>query len=367
MRLCIVGLGRVGLPTAVLAARAGHEVTGVERDPRRLASIASGEAGDPEPGLREALRATPIAVSPAVVAADAYVVCVATPWDGRAADTADVQVAVAAVADAAPDGALVVIESTVPVGTTEALAARAPSLRFAVAPERVLPGDALREIARNPRVVGGDPAAAALLATWCHGPIDLVEPRMAELAKLVENASRDVEIAFANTVAAVAGRWGVDPWALQRVVNGHPRARMATPGIGVGGHCLPVDPWFLVAAAPAETALLRAAREVNDLGPERAVAEVARHAGTIGLLGLAYKPDTDDVRNAPAVRVALALSASRDVLAADPYVTVPGVRAATVERILRRDVVVLLVAHSAYRGLKARVRGIPVDLCGGWS
>jgi UDP-N-acetyl-D-mannosaminuronic acid dehydrogenase len=305
-------------------------------------------------------------VADAPPASEAYFVCVGTPLAGARADLADLGAAIEAISTVAPPGALVVIESTVPVGTTGSLAAAYPSLSFAVAPERVLPGDALREIATNDRVVGGDPRAAELLATYCRGRIDRVDPRLAELSKLVENAARDVQLALANTVAATSERLGVDPVALRRVVNRHPRVELLEPGIGVGGHCLPVDPWFLVGAAPEETRLLRAAREANDAVPERMIARIASHPGTIGLLGLAYKPDVDDARGSPAARIALALSAQREVIAADPYVEVVGVRAGSLEEVLARDVVVLLVAHRDYVALRARVLGTALDLCGGW-
>ncbi len=371
----VVGLGRVGLPTAVLLAEAGHAVVGVERDPALREAVAAARAGGGEPGLRERLAAVALRVEAEPPAADVYVVCVATPLgeDGRSADLGDLEAAVASVDRAAPDGALVVLESTIPVGTTEGIAARHPRLLVAVAPERVLPGDALREIARNDRVVGGSPDAAGraaeLLGTICAGRIDVVDARTAELAKLVENAARDVEIALANTVAALAAELGVDEGRLFDLARRHPRIRLLQPGIGVGGHCLPVDPWFLVRAAPERAGLLRAAREVNDAVPLAWVERIAAHPGRIGLLGLSYKPDTDDRRASPAVVVARALARSREVVVHDPFGPEPGLRDGGLDEVLGCDVVVHLVAHAAYRGLRGRVKAsaVVVDAAGGWT
>ncbi|MCA9492959.1 MAG: nucleotide sugar dehydrogenase, partial [Myxococcales bacterium] len=299
--------------------------------------------------------------------------CVGTPLRDGSADLGDLLAAADAVDRVAPDGALVVIESTVPVGTTDLLASRHPRLAWAVAPERVLPGDALREIAANDRVVGGAPEAAEraarLLRTICAGRVEVVDARTAELAKLVENASRDVELAFANTVASLAEGFGVALPQLLELVRRHPRVRLLQPGIGVGGHCLPVDPWFLVEAQPDRARLLAAARSVNDAVPGAWVERIARHAGTIGLLGLSYKPDTDDRRASPAVTIARTLAETRDVLVHDPHGTEADLRSGSLDEVLGRDVVVHLVAHRAYRGLRARVRqgAVVVDAAGGWT
>jgi UDP-N-acetyl-D-mannosaminuronic acid dehydrogenase len=374
LRVCVVGLGRVGLPTAALAAAAGHHVIGVDRDPHQLARVRGGGAGD-EPGLAELLAAHPIEVGSRVVPADAYVVCVGRPADagGEGPAGADVAAALAEVAQVAPPGALCVLEGTVPVGTTDALVAAWPGLRVVVAPERVLPGRALAEIRDNPRLVGGPPsavgAAAALMSSWVRGPITQVDARTAELCKLVENASRDVAIAFANTVAALARRHGVDGAQLRALANQHPRVSLLAPGIGVGGPCLPVDPWLLVDPDAPEP-LLVAARRVNDGVPALAAARVDRERGTIGVLGLGYKPDVGDTRRSPAVEVVRAL-AHRDVVAHDPHVGGPveGITLVPLAEVLRRDVVVRLVAHRAFDGWEtaAARSACTLDLSGGWS
>jgi UDP-N-acetyl-D-mannosaminuronic acid dehydrogenase len=371
--VCVVGLGRVGLPTAVAVARAGFRVVGVDRDPAVRARVAAGEPGFPEPGLAEALRERPLEVAARPVRADGYVICVGRPADagGGGDPTSDVRAALGDVAAAASPGALVLLECTVPVGVTDELAAAWPDLRLAVAPERVWPGAALAELASNPRLVGGDPAVAAVAATfvrrWCAGAVTETDARTAELAKLVENTARDVQIALANTVADVARRSGVDPRHLLELVASHPRVHLLRPGIGVGGPCLPVDPWLL---GPEVPPLVAAARAVNDALPGAAAARVAREPGTIGLLGLAYKADTDDTRRSPAVEVARAL-AHRGALAHDPHVrhVIAGVEQRSYADVLACDVVVRLVDHRAFHGWQAAARpgARTLDLVGGWA
>ncbi|MEZ4238045.1 MAG: nucleotide sugar dehydrogenase [Myxococcota bacterium] len=379
---CVVGLGRVGLPTAALAAVHGDRVVGVDRAAAVREAVRQGRVGAAEPGL-EALVARALhlglTVAEAAVPADVTVLCVPTPLGPHGADLADLDDAVSAVVRVAPPDGLVLVASTVPVGTTERVAAQLPGRAVAYCPERVLPGDALREMTENPRVVGGvDPAAgeraAAWLRGWVRGPVERTDARTAELAKLVENAARDVEVALANTVAGLAEALGVDAARLHRIVGQHPRVRLLAPGIGVGGHCLPVDPWFAIGAAPAQTALLRTAREVNEAvttsWAER-IAAAARRAGArrIGLLGLAYKPDTDDLRHAPALRIARALQAEFDVVAADPWVTgaeVEGIPVRSVDEVVACDVVALLVAHTALLGVQVPADRVRIDACGGW-
>jgi UDP-N-acetyl-D-mannosaminuronic acid dehydrogenase len=385
VQVCVVGLGRVGLPAAARSAAAGHSVTAVDRD---QAAVARATGPHPtEPGLAELIDAgrasgrLRFAVAP--VPAEVYVVCVGTPLrpGTHEADLADLTAAVQDVAGQCPADALVLIESTVPVGTTERLAhllrAGRPGVRVAAAPERILPGNVLVELAREPRVVGGvDPASADAAAVYLEscgsGRVERTDSRTAELCKLVENAARDVEIALANTVAAVARRAGVDPYALRALVNQHPRVKLRVPGIGVGGHCLPVDPWFLIGACPEETGLLATAREVNDGAVERWVAAIRRVAEgrEVGLLGLGYKPDSDDLRLSPAVAIAVALSAEGPVVVADPYhERIGGLQVVSAARALSAPVVVLLVAHRAYRDLRSRLRPdqVAIDACGGWS
>jgi UDP-N-acetyl-D-mannosaminuronic acid dehydrogenase len=280
-------------------------------------------------------------------------------------------------------GDTVILESTVPVGTTEALAARLraarlraarPDLRvpgevaIAYCPERVLPGRILREMAENDRVVGGltpacAAAAAALYRGFVRGEVLLAEPRMAELVKLAENAFRDVNIAFANELSLLCGRLGVDARRAIALANRHPRVQVLQPGVGVGGHCIPIDPWFLAAAAPEDARLIRAARAVNDDIPRR-IAQRLRDAAArfgaprIACLGLAYKPDVGDLRESPALAiVAELLRDGLDVIVADPFVAaLPTSLDGTAwmnpaEAVAAADIVAILVAHTPYRAL----------------
>jgi UDP-N-acetyl-D-mannosaminuronic acid dehydrogenase len=380
--VCVVGLGRVGLPLALLAARAGMTVTGAERDPS-VRALARGERSSPEPGLdalvREVAQTGRLAVGEAPVAARTSAVCVGTPLGpDRTADLQDLDAALAQLDAVAPPDGLILLSVTVPVGTTERAAGRlrqrAPGRQVACCPERVLPGDLLREMVELPRLAGGvDEASTEAAARWLErlvqGPVLRVSSRMAELAKLLENAARDVELALAHTAAEAARRHGLDPHELRAVVNHHPRVKLLVPGPGVGGHCLPVDPWFLVSEDPDGTALLRVAREVNDAVTERWIERIAQAAAgrRLGLLGLTYKPDTDDVRHSPALRIAQALAERFDVVVHDPYVQIEGLPMAPLPEVLQRELVVLLVAHREYRALGAVLAGRAViDTCGGW-
>jgi UDP-N-acetyl-D-mannosaminuronic acid dehydrogenase len=372
----VMGLGRVGLPTAVLLARAGARVLGIDRDAAVRERVAAGDGGV-EPGLtaamREVLASGRLRVGQLVETAAVFLLCVPTPVRNGAADLGALDAAVEAIGSVLPPRATVLLESTVPVGTTDAIGRRLRKIRSDVAvaycPERVWPGDALREMATNDRVVGGiDPqstaAAEEVLRRYASGRIDRTDARTAELVKLVENASRDVALAFAHTVARVAERSGLDPVEVRALANRHPRVALLEPRIGVGGHCLPVDPWFLVSAAPEDTALLRAAREANDAVPariaERLLGEIPADA-SVALLGLAYKPDVDDLRNAPAVAIARAIAARRDVVVCDPLVDPAsidrlGLRYATIEEALERSILVLLVPHRLFASVSQRLR-----------
>ena len=360
----MVGLGHVGLPTAVHFAEAGRRVVGVDVDEGRLEALRC-RVALAEPGLdtalEGALQSGRLTLSSEPGPADAYIVCVPTPLGpNHTADLRALYDAVDAIGRVAAAGALLVIGSTVPVGTTEAVARRAPDLRVACCPERVLPGDTLRELVANDRLVGGVDAAAtqAACALWegvVDGAVVPTTARAAELAKLVENAARDVQIALAHTMSDVAQAHAVDPDLLWSLVQRHPRVSLLEAGIGVGGHCLPVDPWFLVASAPQQTALLRAARAINDQRPSRIVEDLRLRLpknDRIAILGLTYKPDVADLRHAPALQIARALSREYDVVVTDPLVPIPpDLPAASLQDALQCRVLVILVAHTAYRGL----------------
>ncbi len=395
-QVCVLGLGYIGLPTASVLATRGFSVLGVDVSPRALAAVAAGRAHVEEPDLDVLVRAAVGsgnlrgAASPAP--AEVFIIAVPTPFrvaaDGaRTPDLSFVEAAARSLAPHVAAGGLVILESTSPVGTTEKvkgwleaelakLGRRVDGLLYAHCPERVLPGQVLRELVTNDRICGGlTPAAAAaardLYASFCSAKIFLTDARTAELAKLAENAYRDVNIAYANELAAVCEQVGVDVWELVALANRHPRVNILRPGPGVGGHCVAVDPWFIVDAAPDRTPLIRAARAVNDARPAAVAARVRAGlapGASVACLGLAFKADVDDLRESPAVAVAAALAAAgHPVLAVEPHArALPAALAGRAELVTledalaRADAFALLVDHRAFAGLRrADFRGRP--------
>src|SRR5690606_20252884 len=325
-RICVVGLGYIGLPTAAVLASRGYTVHGVEVDAKAAEIINSGRAHIVEPDLdilvRAAVETHKLEAHASPATSDIFMLCVPTPVTaGHAPDLSYVRSATASICPVLRPGNLIILESTSPPGTTEMIAeivhantALAPGqVFFAHAPERVLPGQILREVVQNDRIVGGLDAksselCAAFYRTFVAGQIHITSARMAETVKLVENAYRDVNIAFANELSVLADELGLDAWDLISLANRHPRVNILNPGPGVGGHCIAVDPWFLVHAAPQLTPLIRQARETNDAKPGWVVEQIKWRAerlegARIACLGLAYKPDIDDLRESPAVEV----------------------------------------------------------------
>jgi UDP-N-acetyl-D-mannosaminuronic acid dehydrogenase len=350
MRVCVIGLGYIGFPLAVVLARSGHRVRGVDTDTKRVEAIRSGTLEGIEPSLdalgREAVVSGFLDPAETVSPSEIFVVAVPTPLDeNRRADLSHVEKAVDSIAPCLEPGNLVVIESTVPVGTTERMACRllekrpdlasekgTPSFLVAHCPERVLPGSILEELLGVDRIVGGinpesTSSAAGFYSSFVQGTVHSTDVRTAEMCKLVENASRDVSIAFANEVSMICSRMGVDSSALVRLANRHPRVRIMEPGPGVGGHCIPVDPWFLVESAPLETLLIQSARKVNEAKTEwvlrRIEESVSRFENpAVACLGLAYKPDVNDLRESPALSIAVSLCSERgfSVRVVEPHI-----------------------------------------------
>ncbi|MCA1748223.1 MAG: nucleotide sugar dehydrogenase, partial [Sphingomonadales bacterium] len=321
--ICVIGLGYIGLPTAATLAGAGLEVKGVDIRAEVVDTLNDGRAHFAEPDLdmlvQSAVESGRLIAFTQAQPADAFVITVPTPIrEDKSPDMRFVEEAAKSVARVAAPGNLVVLESTSPVGTTEnmarIIAEERPdlveegrlALSIAYCPERILPGQMVRELVENDRIVGGlapeDSARArALYETFVRGAILETDAKTAELVKLIENAYRDVNIAFANEVANVADPHGIDPWEAIRLANHHPRVNILNPGPGVGGHCIAVDPWFLISHEPARTPLMSAARQVNDGRPEAVLKKVREAAGRVGgkkiaCLGLAFKPNVDDLR-----------------------------------------------------------------------
>ncbi|HSG50456.1 MAG TPA: UDP-N-acetyl-D-mannosamine dehydrogenase, partial [Longimicrobiales bacterium] len=337
-RVCVVGLGYIGLPTAVVLARAGMQVIGVDVRQDAVDKINAGKAHIVEPDLDGLLhlvvREGKLRATTEPEPADVFVIAVPTPFKGdHEPDLSYVESAARAIAPFLKPGNLVVLESTVPPGATEQMVQwileerpdlKAPgawdsSFYAAHGPERVLPGRIIVELVQNDRVVGGVTEESSAVAkrfyeTFVRGECVVTDARTAELAKLTENAFRDVNIAFANELSIIAGRLGVDPFELISLANRHPRVNILQPGPGVGGHCIAVDPWFIVHADPEQSRFIRAARETN-LAKTRwvidRVVEAVEAAGDdagIACFGLAYKADVDDLRESPALEIAVELA-----------------------------------------------------------
>lgn len=399
--ISVIGLGYIGLPTAAVFASRKKRVIGVDVNQKAVDTINRGEIHIVEPDLDMVvhaavtegyLRATTIPE-----AADAFLIAVPTPFkDGHEPDMDYIESASKAIAPVLKKGDLVILESTSPVGATEQMSAwlakarpdltfpqthgEDSDIRIAHCPERVLPGHVLRELVQNDRVIGGmtpkcSAAAAALYKTFVEGECVITNARTAEMCKLTENSFRDVNIAFANELSIICDKLDINVWELIRLANRHPRVNILQPGPGVGGHCIAVDPWFIVSKTPEEARLIRTAREVNDSKPEwvlnkvkLAVAEflqahpekTAREV-TIACFGLAFKPDIDDLRESPALAITeqIAVIHPGPVLAVEPNIeelpsTLTGklnltdIDTATVEA----DVIVVLVDHKEFHETK---------------
>lgn len=343
--VCVIGLGYVGLPTALLFAQAGLRVRGVDVDEGKLERLRSADA-QLEQGVGELLVKQlwegNFEMSNVPQPSHCFVIAVPTPVDANSGfDSSFIRAALEAIVPHLLGDELIVLESTSPPGTTawmksalEQKGISTKDLDFAHCPERVLPGAALEELVQNDRVLGGlteqaSRRAADLYARFGRGYFVLSDATTAELSKVVENAYRDVNIAFANEVSMICASYGVSPESLIGIANRHPRVDILTPGIGVGGHCISVDPWFLIQNDQLETRLMRSARAVNDYKTQWIAEQLAgllneRGISELVLHGLSYKPDTNDFRNSPAValvRHLAQLNPALSITAMEPYIT----------------------------------------------
>lgn len=380
--ICVLGLGYIGLPTASTFATHGMKVIGVDVDQRVVDVLRNGEIHIHEPGLRTlveaAFRSDNLKISDTPEDADAFVIAVPTPiLDDKRANMRYVEAAAESITPNLKKGNLVVLESTSPPRTTldrlvpilERSGLRAGEDFFlAYTAERVLPGKILQELIENARVIGGINKASAeaardLYSTFVRGEIHLTDATTAEMVKLMENTYRDINIAIANEFARLGEELGVNIWQAITLANLHPRVNILRPGPGVGGHCISVDPWFLVEAAPETSQLIRQARSVNDSQPDRVVALVHKalsgKKGTrIAALGLAYKPNVDDLRESPAVAVVTQLiAAGVNVNTYEPFAPKAelegATRCASLEAALEgADAILMLVDHDQFRELE---------------
>ena len=391
-RIAVVGLGYIGLPTAAVFADNGIEVVGIDVNARAVESINRGQPHFGEPNLdalvRRVVEGGKLRATTEFEPADAFIIAVPTPLVGHGEtalpDISFVEAAARAVAPVLVAGNLVILESTTPVGTTERLAAILAELRpdltfpqqkgemaqvqVAHCPERVLPGHILEEVVNNARVIGGmtrkcAQRALSLYRIVVRGECRVTSARTAELAKLTENAYRNVNIAFANELSFICDKLKVNVWELIRLANLHPRVNILQPGPGVGGHCIAVDPWFIVATNPDEAKLIRTARLINDAKPGHVCARVRERAAalkqpTIACLGLSYKKDVDDLRESPAVEIVRRLAEEQvgELLVVEPHISALPPALASLglqltdfdEALERANLVLLLVDHMSF-------------------
>ena len=377
--VCVLGLGYIGLPTASFLATKGCQVTGVDVSSDVVDTINRAEVHIVEPELdvlvRSAVHSGNLKAQTEPSAADVFFITVPTPvQDDRTPDLSYVRSASRAIATYVEPGNLVILESTCPVGTTEDLVVEtlieegvdvAEGVLVAHCPERVLPGRILTELVQNDRIVGGindqsTKAAADFYRQFVSGEVFETSARLAEMTKLTENTFRDVNIALANELSIICDKHDIDVWELIRLANRHPRVDILQPGPGVGGHCIAVDPWFVVASAPEQARLIRTAREVNDHKPSWVIDKVKAKADrfkqpTIACLGLAFKADVDDLRQSPAIDIVRGLE--RDevgrLLVCEPNIKSHGdfELASLGDAITQADIILLLVDHKEFKSL----------------
>lgn len=403
-KVAVLGLGYIGLPTAIVAAEAGNAVVGFDIDEKRVAAINEGNPIIHEPEAYEKLRfvlgSQQLYATTELEPADYFVIAVPTPiTKDKQANLDHVYAAAESVASVLCAGNVVIIESTIPVGATEHVAAfleektgLKAGVDFFVAycPERVLPGNIFHELVTNDRIIGGiNPVSAQeaqqLYKQFVTGTIHLTTAKAAEMVKLIENSSRDVELAFAHQVSSMASSVGLDPYALIELANKHPRVNILKPTCGVGGHCIAVDPWFLVESFPQHTQLMKTAREINDRKPQEVIASIRKSvttwrknnmgACTVLVLGISYKPNVEDLRESPALAIAKQLvdDNTMHMLVTDPHVDRVELDRLFGERVVnmiggleRADIVLFLVAHDRFKLIDRKLleHKQVLDFCG---
>lgn len=398
--VCVLGLGYIGLPTAALLASNGYKVVGVDVNRHAVDTINKGEIHIVEPDLdafvRSAVAAGKLHAFIEPQAADIYMICVPTPFhEGEGVPQPNIDYVLAAthgISNFVKSGDLVILESTSPVGTTEKMAevlqasgVDVSEIAIAYCPERVLPGKIMTELVENDRIVGGlreesTKQVSDFYRTFVHGEVLETDSRTAEMCKLTENSFRDVNIAFANELSMICAKEGIDVWNLIKLANRHPRVNILQPGAGVGGHCIAVDPWFIVARDPETAKLIRSARQVNNFKTawvieqiKGAAADASARVGRkpkVACLGLAFKPDIDDLRESPAAHIAEALmSQGYDVTAVEPNIEQhERLCLSSLEDALQQaDVIALLVRHRQFLHDSVRERlqiAGALDFCG---
>ncbi|HCV03549.1 MAG TPA: UDP-N-acetyl-D-mannosamine dehydrogenase [Pseudoalteromonas sp.] len=395
-KVSVIGLGYIGLPTAAVIASRGINVVGVDVSQNAVDTINAGKIHIVEPDLDMVVQAAvttgKLKATLTPEAADVFVIAVPTPFkDGHKPDLSYIQAAAEAIAPMLEKNNLIILESTSPVGATEQLAKWIKELRpdlsnpldnvssadlfIAHCPERVLPGRVLEELVTNDRIIGGLSAACAqkaleLYSVFVRGECIVTNARTAELAKLTENSFRDVNIAFANELSVICDELDINVWELIKLANRHPRVNILSPGPGVGGHCIAVDPWFIVDSAPESAKIIRTAREINDNKPHYVIDKVKKAADefkrpVIACLGLAFKADIDDLRESPALDITkkLAEQSVGSIIAVEPNIeNLPAElsslnieHCSLAEAMNKANVVLVLVDHSEFKSLSLEV------------
>ena len=400
----VIGLGYIGLPTATLIANNGFKVYGMDPVDKVVNIINQGKIHIVEPGLedyvKKAVANGNLIADTKPHKADVFILAVPTPFKGdKEPDLSYVESAAREIAPFLQDGNLVILESTSPVGTTEKVrrwimdenkSLQDKALYFAHCPERVLPGRIVQELSTNDRIIGGIDEASTektvdFYKHFVKGALLKTDARTAELSKLTENSFRDVNIAFANELSIICEKLGINVWELIRLANRHPRVNILQPGPGVGGHCIAVDPWFIGDSAPAEARLIRTARQVNDNKPHYVMSKVYEAikgivSPKIACLGLAFKPDIDDLRESPSLQITydLAAAGKAQIFAVEPNVQTLPLKLQNMknvslmeyhEAINKADIVLLLVDHKEFKNLdKEMLKGkIIIDTRGIWA
>ena len=406
----MVGLGYIGLPTAAMLASRKIKVVGVDINQRAVDTINRGEIHIVEPELDIIVQAAVtqgyLSATTKPEPADAFLIAVPTPFKGdHEPDLSYVEAAAKSIAPVLKKGDLVILESTSPVGTTEQMAdwlaqarndlsfphhvGEVADVNIAYCPERVLPGKVVQELVSNDRVIGGmtqrcSQRATELYKTFVEAECIPTNARTAEMCKLTENSFRDVNIAFANELSIICDKLDINVWELIKLANHHPRVNILQPGPGVGGHCIAVDPWFIVSKTPQEARLIHTARQVNDGKPHYVVDQVLSAASTvtdpvIACLGLAFKPDIDDLRESPAMEVVQLLAGRKtgQVLVAEPHIEhlppslakFDNIELVSADEAVRRaNIIVMLVSHQVFYAInRAQLEGKQViDMRGVW-
>ena len=393
-KVCIMGLGYIGLPTAALLATKGYSVHGVDVKPEVVETINKGLIHIVEPELdafvKSAVQSGNLKASLKPDYSDIFIITVPTPvTDNNDPDITFVVDAAKAIAPFIREGNFVILESTSPIGTTEKMVelfkaggVETDKIQVAYSPERVLPGQTMRELVENDRIVGGITKEAALhvalfYESFVQGNVIVTNSRTAEMSKLTENACRDVNIAFANELSILCDKFGINVWELISLANRHPRINILKPGSGVGGHCIAIDPWFIVAEGKEDAKIIRTAREINNRKPLwvidkiiKSMKEFKTHQNRepkVACMGIAFKPDIDDLRESPSLYIVKELLA-RGI---DPLICEPNIKEHKTlrltpckEAISQADIIVFLVSHKEFKSAEIPSGKQVIDICG---